>query len=195
MAGSVLLASCSWFGSKEEAPPYYSAVETAPLKIPEGLDRPTSSAALVIAIPESPLPQREMPNVPPRVATQSSGGRDIIPIKWSADGVYLLVQDTPESTIRRVGLVIKRSGMSMSEAVGDSAYRFEYRHESKDPDEGFFSKLAFWRDNAPNYSGEYEAVIQPDGESSRVYIKNGDGSESDPEAAEHLLAILGERLG
>lgn len=118
-----------------------------------------------------------------------------MPIRWGSDGVYLFVEDSLQSTFRRLGLVIKRSGLTRAEAVGDNAYRFEYWHDSKDPDEGFFSKLAFWRDDAPNYSGIYQAVIRVDGENSRVYIINGDSADADPSAAEHILAILGERLG
>ena len=188
------LASCGWFRKKEKEPLYYSAVETPPLEIPEGLDRPTSSNALVIAIPVAPLPQREIPVVPPRVNSQSAG-KDMVPIKWSSDGVYLLLDDTPQSVFRRVGLVIERSGLTRYQPVGDNAYRFQYDHHPPELDEGFFSKLAFWRDDAPNYSGVYQAVIRPDGNESRIYILNGDGSEANPDAAEHLLVILGERLG
>jgi uncharacterized lipoprotein len=194
---SLVLASCGMFGhkKKDKQPIYYAAVEAPPLEIPQGLDRPAASGALIIAIPVAPLPQREMPTVPPHVAIQSGGGKEIMQIKWSTGGVYLLVQDTPASTFRRIGLVIERSSLSNYTPIGDSAYQFEYVHDSSDPDEGFFSKMAFWRDDAPNYSGVYQAVIRPDGENSQVYIKNADGSDTDPDAAEHLLAILGERLG
>jgi len=188
------LSACGWFTRKEKQPIYYSAVEAPPLQIPEGLDSPNTSYALIITTPISPLPQREMPAVPPRVTNQS-GGKDVIPIRWAAEGIYLFVEDTPASTFRRLRLVINRSGMTLGEAVGDTGYRFEYWHDSKDPDEGFFSKLAFWKDDAPNYSGMYQAVIRADGENSRVYVINGDGSDADPNAAEQILAILGERLG
>lgn len=188
------LSACSWFSRKDKQPIYYAAVEAPPLQIPEGLDPPNTSYALMITTPISPLPQREMPATPPRV-TNPSGGQGVIPIRWAAEGIYLFVEDTPASTFRRLGIVIKRSGMTLGEALGDTGYRFEYWHSSKDPDEGFFSKLAFWRDDAPNYSGMYQAVIRADGENSRVYIINGDGSDADPNAAEQILAILGERLG
>ena len=55
--------------------------------------------------------------------------------------------------------------------------------------------MAFWRDDGPNFSGAYRAVIQADGENSRIFIKNADGSDADQAAAEHLLNIFGERLG
>lgn len=190
----LVLSACSWFSRKDKPPIYYSAVEAPPLQIPEGLNPPNTAYALIISTPISPLPQREMPAVPPRVTNQS-GGKDVIPIRWASDGIYLFVPDTPASTFRRLSLVITRSGMTLGEAVGDTGYRFEYWHDPKDPEEGFFSKLAFWREGAPNYSGTYQAVIKADGENSRVYVINGDGSDADPSAAEQILAVLGERLG
>lgn len=195
IACSLALTACGMFNREEKQPIYYSAVEAPTLEIPAGLDHPSSTNALVITTPVSPLPQREIQAVPPRVSSQSSGGKALMPIRWASDGVYLFVEDSPQSTFRRMGLVIQRSGLTLAEAVDDYAYRFEYWHDSKDPNEGFFSKLAFWRDDAQNYSGIYQAVIRVDGENSRVYIINGDGSDADPNAAEHILAILGERLG
>jgi uncharacterized lipoprotein len=191
----VLLTSCSLFRHKDKQPVYYSAVEAKPLEIPPGLDRPTSTSALVIVTPMAPLPQTEMKIVPPRISSQSAGGKDSWRIHWSNEGAYLLVKDKKESVYRRLGLAIQRAGMSMSDTSLEDSYRFEYRHDPKDPDRGFFSKLAFWRDDGPNYSGGYLAVLQADGENTRVIIKNADGSEADQAAAEHLLNIFGERLG
>jgi uncharacterized lipoprotein len=196
LLGSFCVASCGMFRKEEKQPEYYDAIETPPLKIPEGLNRPASSSALVITTPLAPLPQKEMKTVPPRVSSQSSGENDGGSIiKWSEGGAYLLVQDSSDSVHRRLGFVIERAGVTVSELEDKSGYRFEYWHNSKDPDEGFFSKMAFWRDDAPNYSGIYRAVSEADGANTRVFIKNADGSDADPDAAEHLLAKLGERLG
>jgi len=190
----VLLTSCGWFRHKDKQPLYYSAVEAEPLNIAPGLDQPTSNSALVIVTPMAPLPQKEMKIAPPRIASQSTG-KYSSRILWSPEGAYLLVEDTKESVFRRLGLVIKRAGMSVSETDPDEGYGFEYSHEPEDPDRGFFSKLAFWRDDGPNYSGAYRAVMQADGENTRVFIKNADGTEADQAAVEHILNIIGERLG
>jgi uncharacterized lipoprotein len=194
-ACAMMLASCRMFGHKEKQPLYYSATETPPLQIPQGLDQPVSSSALVIVVPLAPLPAKEMQIVPPRVSSQTEAAKDGSGLRWSSEGVYLFVQDTQASAYRRLGLAIKRSELSLSEATVEGGYQFEYFHDSKDPDRGFFSRLAFWRDDGPNYSGSYQAVAQADGENTRIYIRNADGSEADQEAAEHLLVILGQRLG
>ena len=194
-ACAMMLASCHMFGHKEKQPLYYSATETPPLEIPQGLDRPVSSNALVIVVPLEPLPAKEMQIVPPRVSSQTEIAKDGSSMRWSSEGVYLFVQDTQASVYRRLALAIKRSGMSLSEASVEGGYQFEYFHDTKDPDRGFFSRLAFWRDDGPNYSGSYHAITQADGENTRVFIRNADGSEADQDAAEHLLIILGQRLG
>lgn len=194
-ACAMMLASCRMFGHKEKQPLYYSAAETPPLEIPQGLDRPVSSSALVIVVPLAPLPAKEMQIVPPRVTSQTEAAKDGSGMRWSSEGVYLFVQDTQASVYRRLGLAIKRSGMSLSEASVEDGYQFEYFHDTKDPDRGFFSRLAFWRHDGPNYSGSYHAITQADGEATRVFIRNADGSEADQDAAEHLLVILGQRLG
>jgi len=192
----LVLASCGMFGKKEEKEPlYYSAVETPPLQIPEGMSRPTSPTALTIAIPYAPLPSNEIPTNPPRVTSQSTGEKAAFTIRWGTEGGYLLLDDTQASVMRRLGFVIKRSGMSSSELSSDNGYMVEYWHSTKNPDEGFFSKMAFWRDDPPNYSGSYQVLTSADGDKTKVYVKNADGSEPDQNATEHLLNIIGERLG
>jgi len=195
----VLLPACGMFGIGKEKEPdqpiYYEAAEAPSLQIPEGLDRPKSSNALMIATPLAPLPQRELQTIPPRVASHSTRDNSTTQLKWSAEGVYLLVADSSESVVRRLGIVIPRAGMSLFKTEVPNGYQFEYRHNSKDPDEGWFSKMAFWRDDAPNYSGIYQAVALSDGQNTRIVIKGADGTEVDPIAAEHILGILGERLG
>lgn len=191
----LMLASCRMFGHKEKQPLYYSATETPPLEIPEGLDRPVAASALVIVVPLAPLPAKEMQIVPPRVSSQTEATKDGSGLRWSAEGVYLFVQDAQTSVYRRLGLAIKRSELSLSEASVEGGYQFEYFHDTRDPDRGFFSRLAFWRDDGPNYSGSYQAITRADGENTQVFIRNADGSDADQDAAEHLLIILGQRLG
>lgn len=186
------LAGCS-FGSKK--PEYYDAVESPDLEIPDGLERPQSSSALVIQAPYMPPPSMLLMDKPPRISSTTSGLNANSRLSWSAQGLYLLVEDTPESTHRRLGLVLERGGMQRIRIDEKGVYRFDYyqKFEGKD---GFFSKMAFWsRDKSEDYSGAYQAYTQPEGESTRVYLKYADGTDCEPDAAEHLLAVLSERMG
>ena len=59
-----------------------------------------------------------------------------------------------------------------------------------------FSRMAFWsRNEAEDYSGAYQTFVEPDGDKSRVYIKYADGTDCEPDAAEHVLAVLRKRIG
>ncbi|MEJ8568445.1 outer membrane protein assembly factor BamC [Elongatibacter sediminis] len=195
----LLLSGCGLFGfgkdDDEDQPEYYEAVEAPPLEIPEGLARPGAAGALVITTPPAPLPQRELQSVPPRVSSTSTGKNQNAVLRWGSDGAYLLVEDSASSVQRRLGFVIKRAGMGMRELDSGAGYEVEYWHQPKSEKEGFFSRLAFWRDDAPNYSGTYRVTVREEGEKARVYVKNADGSEPDPAASEHILVVLGERLG
>lgn len=187
------LSACSSDGRKPE---YYDVDETPPLEIPEGLDNPVSSSALIIQYPSIPLSSMVLDPIPPRISSTTSGIDDNSRLNWSAGGMFLLVEDSFESAQRRADLVIKRSGMKKITQDEKGVYRFEYYQVFGDGENGFFSSMAFWRkDRREDYSGAYQIYLEEDGENTRVYIKYADGTDCEPDAAEHVLAILGARLG
>ena len=187
------LASCGLF--RERPPEYYVVSEAEPLVIPDGLDTPNSETALTIETSVMPLPERELNDVPPRILANQSEKNTNSKIRWAADGVYLLVDDSSDSVERRLGYVIERSGMHMQGRGSDGGYQFEYEHVLRDRDEGWFSWMAFWRDDPPDFSGSYQTVSRADGARTRIYLRYADGGEVSMEASEHVLAILKERLG
>jgi uncharacterized lipoprotein len=188
----LLVAACSSEARKRE---YYDAVETAPLEIPEGLAHPASSTSLVISVPPLPLSPLGIETRPPRISSTTSGLDSNSSFTWSAQGLYLIVDDTLESVQRRLGLVIERAGMQRVRIDDKGVYRFDY-YQSFADEGGFFSKMAFWsRDKGEDYSGAYQTYTEPDGEKTRVYIKYADGTECEPDAAEHVLEVIRSRLG
>lgn len=195
MAMSV--ASCGMFGKKKEKQPtYYAAKEVPALTIPDGLNRPSNATALMIQTPPAPLPEQQLQPMPPRVTSQSSSKNENASVRWGSSGIYLQVADAEDSVIRRLSLAAKRSGFNYRTQSSGKGLVVQYVHvQTKDPDEGFFSKLAFWRDDGPDYSGEYLITTEADGENTRIYLKNADGSDADQNAAEFLLMKLEERLG
>lgn len=192
---TALLGGCSSDARKRE---YYDAVETPPLDLPEGMARPSSSSALVIGVPAIPLSPMAMETRPPRITSTTSGLDANSRFNWSAQGLYLLVEDTPESVQRRLGLVIERAGMQRVRIDDKGVYRFDYYQDFSDGEQGFFSRMAFWnRDSVEDYSGAYQTFTEPDpdSENTRVYIKYADGTDCEPDAAEHVLDVLRARLG
>lgn len=192
---AALLGACASSDARKRE--YYAAVETEPLELPEGLARPTSSTALVIGIPSVPLSPMVMETRPPRISSTTSGLDANSRFNWSAQGLYLLVDDGEESVHRRLGLVIERAGMERIRLDDRGVYRFDYYQTFQDDEEGFFSKLAFWSDDpaAEDYSGAYQTFTEADGEKTRVYIKYADGTDCEPDAAEHVLDVIRARLG
>lgn len=192
---SSLLVACGWFRKEDKKPEYYAAVETPALEIPEALDQPLAPGALVISAPPARLPDAELVTVPPRITSDTTGKSDNTRLGWSAEGVFLLINDTPESVQRRLNYAIKRAGMTLRESPLDGVIEIDYRHVPEKEEKGFFSRMAFWRDDGPNYSGSYQVITRPDLDNTRIYIKNADGTDSDLQATEHLLNILAQRLG
>lgn len=193
MTLTMLLVSACKSGNKK--PGYYNEAETPSLDVPSGLDYPDTSQALIIQTPYMQPPAMVMTDIPPRISSTTSGLNKNSRLSWSSQGLYLLVEDTPESVHRRLGLVIDRSGMQRIRLDEKGVYRFDYYQVFED-NRGFFKKMAFWsRDKSEDYSGAYQTFTQPDGENTRVYIKYADGSDCEPDAAEHVLIVLGARMG
>ena len=189
------LASCSWFNKGKDVPVYYGSVDIAPLEIPEGLDQPQFVNPLIVEPRDPNMPAPDQIELqPPRVAS-TAGQSDVNAwLSWSAEGVYLQVRDSSDSVIRRLGFAIERSGMNLMDKSATGAYRFEYYHV-RTQERGFFSKMAFWRDDEPNYSGVYQTAIRADGADTRIYLLQSDGAPAGNSSAEHILAVFMERLG
>lgn len=191
------VVSCGMFGKKKDKEPtYYAAEEVPALTIPEGLTKPSNTNALMIQTPPAPLPSEELQAVPPRVTSQSGNKDENASVRWGSEGIYLLVQDSQSSVNRRLSTAAQRSGLNFREQGTGNGLIVQYSHViPKDPDRGWFSKMLFWRDDGPDYSGDYLITTQADGENTRIYIRNADGSDADQNAAEYLLVKLDERLG
>jgi uncharacterized lipoprotein len=189
---ALLLAACSSDARKRE---YYDAVETPSLEIPEGLAHPVTGSALVINAPPLPLSSLGIETRPPRISSTTSGLDSNSSFTWSAQGLYLIVDDTLDSVHRRLGLVIERAGMQRVRVDEKGVYRFDY-YQSFEDEGGFFRKMAFWsRDKREDYSGAYQTYAEADGDRTRVYIKYADGTDCEPDAAEHVLDVIRSRLG
>ena len=188
-----VLSGCSSFNNNE--PEYLASVEAAPLKVPEGMDNPTSPTPVIIAGTKIRLPSGdELEPLPPRVVSTAGKQDANAYMSWSAEGAYLMVKDTPDSVARRLRFAIQNSGMEMMERNDSGAHKFHYTQPGPD-DEGFFSNMAFWRDRPLDYSGIFMTSLQADGENTRVYLLFGNGESVDTAGTEHILGIFMDRLG
>lgn len=188
-----VLPGCSMFGNNE--PEYMESVEAEQLKIPTGLDTPAGPQPVVISTPLVRMPAGdELEPMPPRVVSTAGKHDTNTYMAWSAEGVYLMVKDTPQSVAKRLGEVIEESGMTMLERDESGAHKFHYKQVFLN-EAGFFSSLAFWRDKPADYSGTFMTSLKADGKDTRVYLLFGTGEAVDTAGAEHILGIFMERLG
>jgi uncharacterized lipoprotein len=191
-----VLSGCSSFGNNE--PEYLTSIEVAPLKIPPDMDNPTGPSPMLISVPEMRMPAGdELEPAPPRVVSTAGKQDANAYLAWSPQGAYLLVKDTPDSVARRLRYVIENTGMSLLKADESGAHKFHYTQKPQTNDEGFFSRMAFWR-SRPEYldfSGTFMTSLKPDGQNTRVYLLFGNGESVDTAGCEHILGIFMDRLG
>lgn len=190
----LVLTGCKLFGGGQAE--YLASVEAEPLVIPEGLDEPVGSEPVVISVPHMRMPQGdELQPMPPRVVSTAGKQDTKAYMAWSAQGAYLLVKDSPESVANRLRNAIESLGMELLE-VGDAGeHKFHYT-QVESSDEGFFSRMAFWRNSGDefNYSGTFMTSLRPDGRNTRVYLLFGNGEPVDTAGTEHILGIFMERF-
>lgn len=189
-----LVQACSWFGDKP--PEYVESEDGQPLQVPEDLDEPQFQSPIAITAPELRMPAGDELNPgPPRVVATAGRTDTNAFMAWSAQGVYLMVRDTPDSVARRLGFAIERAGMRLIDKDPGGQHRFEYHHARTD-ERSFWRKMLFWTDGkGPNYSGIYRTRMEADGEGTRVYLLFDSGEAATTDSAEHVLGIFMERLG
>ena len=191
----IILSGCSMFGNNE--PEYLGSVEADILEVPPGLDDPRGDRRVQISVPQMRMPTGdELEPMPPRVVSTAGKQDTNAHMAWSAEGVYLLVKDSPDSVARRLRFAIDRSGMTMISRDDDAgAHKFHYSQVETNEQEGFFSRMAFWRSDPFDYSGTFMTNVRADGQDTRVYLLFGNGKFVDTTGAEHILGIFMERLG
>ncbi len=198
MAIPLLLGGCF---SRERQPVYVSSEEVQPIQAPAGLDQPNPRGTYDVpgyALPE--LAAQGGQERPPEVLPSAQAERSRSHIRFGASGLYLAVEDEPDSVWRRLGFSLNRGDMRLEQtSAEDRRYRFSFSHEAIRPEKsGFFSRLAFWSQPEPiDYSGLYMARVvegERDGQ-TRVELLDADGSVVEMDRAEYVLARLRDRLG
>lgn len=195
--GVLLMAACRTVGGA-----YVDSRETAPLRVPEHLDRPSIESALTIpgiATPE--LAGLRDDAVPPKVLTSEEAALSTSRVGFGQGALFLLVEDQLDSVYRRLGFTLNRNGMSVEEIKPDAhSYVFSYTQAPlAKTEKGFWRSVLFWQGGSgTNYSGRYEvrlATDDNDSDHTRIYLYDADGKAALPESVEQLFGIVQERLG
>ena len=115
------------------------------------------------------------------------------------DGEARLQVDEPfDRAWRRVGLALDRVSFTVEDrdrAQGLYFVRYvDPEADNNPPGGGFFSKLAFWRDNKKKNADEYRLHIKGSGEKSDVTVLTREGGLDQSATARRILTLLQQEL-
>ena len=191
-----MLAGCA---NRDRQPVYADSQEVDPIEAPPGLTQPQVRSTFEVpgySLPE--LAARGNEARPPNVQPSAEAERSRSQIRFGATGLYLEVQDEPDSVWRRLGFTLNRDGMSVNEIdESDRRYRFRLSHEPIEVERTGLSRLAFWRSaEVSDFSGNYKIEVrEDDSDLTRVILLDAEGAVVDMDRAEFVLARLRDRLG
>ena len=97
---------------------------------------------------------------------------------------------------RRVGLVLDRAGFTVEDRNRSQGYYF-VRYvdpEAALQDDGFLSKLAFWRSAPDPKAAQYRVFVKDRKESSEIQVLNKEGGPDPSETARKILSLLQQQL-
>lgn len=98
---------------------------------------------------------------------------------------------------RRVGLVLDRAGFTVEDRNRSSGFYFvRYVGSESDArkDEGFLSKLAFWRSAPDPKAEQYRVFVKDRKDLSEVQVLNKEGNPDSSETARKILSLLQQQL-
>ncbi len=100
---------------------------------------------------------------------------------------------------RRVGLVLDRVGFTVEDRDRSKGFYFVRYVDSEaalagKQDEGFLSKLAFWRSAPDPKAEQYRVFVKDRNDSSEVQVLNKEGNPDSSETAQRILSLLKEQL-
>ena len=192
----MLTAGCF---NRDRQPIYVDSNELAEIRVPPELSEPRIRTTFVVpgySLPELAAAGDEAR--PPRVLPSAEAEKSRSHIRFGPTGLYLRVEDEPESVWRRLSFSLNRSGMSVRE-VNESArrYRVRFDHDPIHIERTGLGRFAFWRRAEwLDYSGVYLFEVHPDGgDHTRVSLLDSNGNVIEMERAEFVLSVLRDRLG
>jgi len=201
-----LLGGCGFLSRhadrKDQA--YKESVQSRPLEVPPDLDNPASSSALTIpdarpapAPASSPAADTAPVGAPPAMASTPAAAPTTAAgpgVTASADG--LLVSDTVESTFRRVGLALERSGAARVLGSDPSSYAYSVETTGQTTIKpGWFKRAITFGQAGTRTTAKVQlgVSVEPDASGSRIRVSGGT-DEASRDAARALLQVLRERL-
>jgi uncharacterized lipoprotein len=195
MLAVLMLSGCA---GRDRQPIYVQSDEVAPIRAPSGLDEPRVRPTFQVGGVFLPEMAGQHDTRPPRVLPSAEAERSRSHIRFGPRGLFLEVEDEADSVWRRLGFSLNRGGMQVSEVREDkNQYAFQFTDDPLLIDRTGLSRLAFWRSpERVDHSGDFLVEVEPVNERvTRVLLMDDAGKLLEMNRAEHVLAVLRERLG
>ncbi|QOC23276.1 outer membrane protein assembly factor BamC [Wenzhouxiangella sp. AB-CW3] len=189
-----MLGGCA----RDRQPIYADSEEIDPIEAPPGLDQP--QFRMTYEVPGYFLPELagQSSARPPHVQPSAVAERSRSHIRFGAKGLFLAVEDEPESVWDRLAATLDRDGMEVREIdESQRRYRFHFDHDAPELGRTGLARLAFWRrGDTVDYSGDYHIEVRDgEGETAELILLDPDGEILEMERAETVLARLRDELG
>ena len=192
---ALLLTACA---GRDRQPIYLDSEEVEPIRTPAHLDEPTIRRTYFVDGVFLPQMAGQSDARPPRVLSSAEAEASRSRIRFGPSGLYLEVQDEPDSVWRRLGFSLDRGSMQLREVEeNEQRYGFYFDHEPIVIDRRGFARLAFWRGpETIDHGGRFVVEVEPaDPQTTRVQLLTEDKEPVEMQRAEYVLSILRERLG
>lgn len=111
-------------------------------------------------------------------------------------GAYLLVHDEFAPAWRLVGVALERAGFLVEDRDRSAGvYYVRYDDPTIKKEEGFFSKMAFWRDSS-EFDEEivYRVSLREDANETRVVIQDEEGQVRHTDTTQRILTMVQEQI-
>ncbi len=111
-------------------------------------------------------------------------------------GSSLLIQDYFASSWRLVGLSLERVGFAVEDRDRTAGiYYVRYDDPTQEDEKGFFSKMAFWRDDDEfDKEIQYQVHLREDDDVTRVQVMNSKGILENSDTGVRILTLIQENI-
>lgn len=116
--------------------------------------------------------------------------------RLEAGGSILVIDDEMRNAWRLVGGALDRSGFAVEDRdMTQGVYYVRYDDPSKaEKKKGFFSKMAFWRDDKVDTVTQYQVALTGSGKETRVMVRDKAGNPDTSPTALNILNLIKEQL-
>lgn len=116
--------------------------------------------------------------------------------RLEAGGSVLVIDDEMRNAWRLVGGALDRSGFAVEDRdMTQGVYYVRYDDPSKaEKKKGFFSKMAFWRDDKVDTVTQYQVALTGSAKETRVMVRDKAGNPDTSPTALNILNLIKEQL-